>query len=204
MSHGAESGPATASMSTGRPRSANARRAILDAFHELLIEVGFAQVRLEHVAARAGTSKATIYRRWRSKDEVAIDLIEELATPNAPIGDLGGTRDELMAITLDVNHRLTEAEFGPVIRRMLGEIVGNAALSERFRSTVVRSRREEVRSVVERGIDRGDLCPSADPDIITELIVGSVYSRSLFGDGVDAASAATVVDVVLEGVGTGR
>jgi AcrR family transcriptional regulator len=65
----------------GRPRSESANRAILEAFRELLIEDGFTRLRLEHVAARAGVSKATIYRRWRSKEELAIELLQELASP---------------------------------------------------------------------------------------------------------------------------
>src|SRR5437868_6752160 len=52
----------------GRPRSDRAHRAILDAARELLIADGFADLRLEHVAARAGVGKATIYRRWHAKE----------------------------------------------------------------------------------------------------------------------------------------
>jgi AcrR family transcriptional regulator len=73
----------------GRPRSEGAHRAIRDAFLELLIDVGFARLRLEHVAARAGASKATIYRRWRSKDELAIELLHELAAPFLAIPETG-------------------------------------------------------------------------------------------------------------------
>ncbi|HEY8869868.1 MAG TPA: helix-turn-helix domain-containing protein, partial [Candidatus Limnocylindrales bacterium] len=51
----------------GRPRSEKAHRAILDAARAELIEEGFPRFRLEHVAARAGVGKATIYRRWPSK-----------------------------------------------------------------------------------------------------------------------------------------
>src|SRR4249919_1354171 len=69
----------------GRPRSDAAHRAILDAARELLVQDGFASLRLEHVAARAGVGKATIYRRWRSKEELAFDLLLELATPHIAI-----------------------------------------------------------------------------------------------------------------------
>jgi AcrR family transcriptional regulator len=82
MSLEAEPIPLPVLTQRGRPRSEASRRAILDAFRDLLISVGFARLRLEHVAARAGASKATIYRRWRSKDELALELVRELGTPH--------------------------------------------------------------------------------------------------------------------------
>ena len=64
----------------GRPRSEVAHRAILDAARDLLIEEGFAGLRLEHVAARAGVGKATIYRRYRSKDELVTAAVAALVS----------------------------------------------------------------------------------------------------------------------------
>jgi AcrR family transcriptional regulator len=185
----------------GRPRSDDAHRAILHAFHELLIEVGFARLRLEHVAARAGTSKATIYRRWRSKEELAIELLRELAIPHIVVPDSGHTREELRAITLDVIERLTQSAFGPVIRRLLCEIAGNATVGEAFRTSVVEPRRDEVRVVIERGIQRGELRASVDAEIVTELLVGSICFRLIFGGTLDERFSDKVVDVVMCGYG---
>ena len=64
---------ATRSRSPGRPRSEAAHQAILEAARELLIEEGFTRLRLEHVAARAGVGKSTIYRRWSSKEQLRAD-----------------------------------------------------------------------------------------------------------------------------------
>jgi AcrR family transcriptional regulator len=188
----------------GRPRSESSYRAILDAFRELLIEVGFARLRLEHVAARAGASKATIYRRWRSKEEVAIELVRELATPHTIVTDLGDSRQELIAVAADVISRLTETDFGLVIRRLLCEIASNPAVAEPFRASVIDSRLGEVRGVIDRGIARGDLRPEADAEITTEVLVGSVYARSLFGGALDTEYAEAVVDALLTGYATAR
>ena len=67
----------------GRPRSDRAHRAILDAARELLMEEGFSGLRLEHVAARAGVGKATIYRHWASRQELALELLVELRVPTS-------------------------------------------------------------------------------------------------------------------------
>src|SRR5216683_122687 len=86
--------PPTLSLRTarGRPRSDRAHRAILDAALTDLIKEGFADLRLEHVAAHAGVGKATIYRRWPSKEALALDVLMQLAAPHITIDDTGDTR----------------------------------------------------------------------------------------------------------------
>jgi AcrR family transcriptional regulator len=141
----------------GRPRSESAHRAILEAFRELLIEDGFARLRLEHVAARASTSKATIYRRWRSKEDLAVELLHGLAPPFLAIPDSGDTRAELVAVTQSCIGRLTESDFGPVVRAMLCEIAANPTVGDRFRAVVVQARRDEVQRSSSVGSPAGTL-----------------------------------------------
>jgi AcrR family transcriptional regulator len=181
----------------GRPRSDSASRAILKAFRDLLIEVGFARLRLEHVAARARVSKATIYRRWHSKEELAIELLHELAAPSLAIPDSGDTRAELVTVTQSCIGRLIESDFGPVVRAMLCEIAASPTVGDRFRTVVVEARREEVRRVIERGIARGDLPASTDLDIATELLIGPIYFRLVFGGALDREFGEKVVDALL-------
>jgi AcrR family transcriptional regulator len=183
----------------GRPRSESANRAILEAFRELLIEDGFTRLRLEHVAARAGVSKATIYRRWRSKEELAIELLQELASPFLAIPDAGDTRAELVTVAQSCIGRLTESDFGPVVRAMLCEIAANPSVGDRFRAVVVQTRRDEVRHVIGRGIARGDLPASTDPDIAAELLIGPICFRLVFGGALDREFGEKVVDALLWG-----
>src|SRR3954462_7611437 len=100
----------------GRPRSSQADRAILDAFRELLTEHGFADLRLEHVAARAGVGKATLYRRWPSKEALAEQLLAALGGPHIEVAQTGDTREELAAAVVNPMRAVTETPFGPVIR----------------------------------------------------------------------------------------
>jgi AcrR family transcriptional regulator len=185
----------------GRPRSDRAHRAILDAARAELVEHGFTRLRLEHVAARAGVGKATIYRRWPSKEALAQELLAELAAPHIAVSDVGDTRAELRACVGNALHAIAETPFGPVIRALLSQIAGNPTLGDPFRATVVRARREEVARVVERGIARGDLRPDARGDVATELLVGPVYFRLVFGGALDAAFVDGVTEVVYRGLG---
>jgi AcrR family transcriptional regulator len=160
---------------------------------------GFAGLRLEHVAARAGCGKATIYRRWRSKEELAQALLADLAAPHIAVDDIGDTRQELLAAVLNPMRAITETDFGPVIRALLSQIAKNPTLGDPFRATVVQARRNEVARLIARGIERGDLRPDADADIATELLVGPVYFRLMFGGELTVDFAERVVDGVLRG-----
>jgi AcrR family transcriptional regulator len=183
----------------GRPRSERAHQAILAAARELLIAEGFAAMRLEHVAARAGVGKATIYRRWASKEELAQELLLELAAPHIAVVNADTTRAELLAAVINPMRAVTETDFGPVIRALLSQIASNPSLGDPFRATVVQARRNEVARLIERGVARGDLRPDADIDLATEMLVGPVYFRLMFGGVLDDDFAERVVDSVLRG-----
>jgi AcrR family transcriptional regulator len=183
----------------GRPRSGEVHRRILDATRELLSEDGFSDLRLEHVAARAGVGKATIYRRWGSKEALAQELLAELASPHIAVAESGDTRAELLAAVLNPMRAVTDTPFGPVIRALLSQIAINPMLGDPFRATVVQARRDEIARVVRRGIARGDLRPDADPEIATELLVGPVYFRLMFGGELTPRFASRIVDGVLRG-----
>jgi len=185
----------------GRPRSDQAHRRILEAARDLLSEEGFADLRLEHVAARAGVGKATIYRRWGSKEALAQELRAELAGAHMAVADSGDTRTELLAAIVNPMRAVTDTPFGPVIRALLSQIAVNPVLGDPFRATVVQARRWEVARLIARGIERGDLRPDADVDLATELLVGPVYFRLMFGGELTLDFANRVVDNVLRGYG---
>jgi len=183
----------------GRPRSDRAHRAILNAARVELVENGFSRFRLEHVAARAGVAKATIYRRWPSKEALAQDLLAQLAAPHIAVADVGDTRAELRATVASVVHAVAETDYGPVIRALLSQIAINPALGDPFRETIVRARREEVARVIGRGIERGDLRVEADLGVATELLVGPVYFRLMFGGELGSDFAERIADGVYRG-----
>ncbi len=189
----------TTSGRQGRPRSDRAHRDICDAFRQLLIEDGFDKVRMEHVASRARVGKATIYRHWPSKQALAQEVLTQLANPHIAVPDVGDTRTELLATVLAPMRALTESDFGPVIRELLSEIARNPELGDPFRASVVQARRDEVGRVIARGIRRGDLRPDVHPDVATEMLIGPVYFRLMFGGALDADFAERIVDEVLQG-----
>jgi AcrR family transcriptional regulator len=153
---------------------------------------------VEGVAARAGVAKTTIYRRYRSKDELALAVLIRMVDEVASVPDLGDTRAELFRFVSRAVKILGSTPMGRVMQGLVSDLAADPKLAQAFRERVVGRRLAEVRRVVERGIERGDLRPDADPELANELLFGPVYYRLLLsGAPLDGKLAQRVVDAVL-------
>ena len=182
-----------------RNRERDRRALILDATRELLAENGVRELTIEGVAARAGVAKTTIYRRWRSRDELAfavlLELVELLGVP-----DVGDTRAELVYLVESVVRVLSSTLMGRVMQGLVSDLASDPERQRAFRERVVGARVVELRGVVERGVQRGDLRPDLDVDLMYELLLGPVYLRLLLsGAPLEAGLAERLVDAVLPG-----
>lgn len=179
-------------------RASRTEAAILDATRELLSESGVRHLTVEKVAARSGVAKTTIYRRWRSKDDLAlavlIDFVQTIVA--VPRGD--GARNELVALLRGAVNSLGTTVMGSVMQGLVSELATNEELSRAFRERVVALRVAEVRKIVQRGIARGELRADTDVDLLHELLFGPVYYRLfLSGGALDRRLPAKIVDAVL-------
>jgi AcrR family transcriptional regulator len=180
----------------GRPRSAKAQKAILDATLELLAETGMSGLTVEGVAARAHVGKATIYRRWSSKLPLVVDAIATL--PQLPIPATGTLRSDLRQILGDLA-RILRSSLGRVLPHLASERASDPAAHEVFSRYVVARRRPLV-AVVRHGIKRGELPANVDPEAVTDLFVGPIVNRLVFShDAADASFIDFVIATVLEG-----
>jgi len=183
---------------TARRRSSSRiRQAILDATRELLAEGGVQGLTVEGVAARADVAKTTIYRRWRSKDELALAVLIDMVEQMASVPDLGNTRAELIWFVDRAVKILRATLMGRVMQGLVSDLAADPALARAFREQVVAVRVAETRRLVERGVARGDLRREADSELVNELLFGPVYYRLLLsGAPLGKDLAERVVDAV--------
>jgi AcrR family transcriptional regulator len=174
---------------------------MLNAARELLGRTDLMHLNLEQVAARAHVSKATIYRHWPTREALALEVLSEM-TGELSAPDRGDTRLELIAMLQATLRILTDTPLGSLMQGMFSELATNPAIREPFRARVVAARRAAVAEAFGRGIKRGQIRPDADTDLATELLVGPVYYRMLFGGPLAAEFAQRVVDAVLAGYAT--
>jgi len=176
-------------------------QAILAATRELLAEHGVHDLTVERVAARSGVAKTTIYRRWRSKDDLALAVLLDMVEQIVEVPDLGDTRAELIALLDTAVQILGTTLMGRVMQGLASDLATDPSLGRRFRERIVGFRVGEVRRLLDRGVARGELREGLDVDLVHELLFGPVYYRLLLSGGrLDDRLAGQIVDAVLPGL----
>lgn len=190
---------------SGRPRSPEAHRAILDATLALLGELGFERMSIEAIAAHAGVGKTTIYRRWKTKEDLVGDALSSVkATPVVP--DTGDLRADVTLLAEAFAVAVRDPLGRRVITLIIDTLTNNPALAELYWERFGALKNDALRSVLVRARERGQLRPDANLDVILDLISGYVLYQLLvkppsqaFQSGIDR-----VLDVILQGVAPAR
>jgi AcrR family transcriptional regulator len=181
----------------GRPRSAEADQAIVDAALAVFAEEGFDGLTMEAVAARAGVGKATVYRRYPGKAELVIRAASCLSAAEAPEADTGSLRGDLQAISRNLVHLLTATVAGRCVPELVAALPHCAQLAGEHRRFIAARRRLTVRAVG-RAVARGELVADTDAEIVADLLAGPIFYRHLVVRGcLDNRYADRVVDAVL-------
>jgi AcrR family transcriptional regulator len=201
--------PEQAIRKPGRPRSAQAQKAIIDATLELLAEEGFQGLSIEAIAARAGVGKTTIYRRWSSKDELVIDAISEVQV-NLSMVETGNFRNDLMALFKTAYQGMTANPFlGRLVGKIIGEYQNNPEIFQVFLKQLIIPRFQHFYYMVEQAKAREEIRKDIDPALVMDLVAGSLYFHWIVTRYVAPSSSTSpdewveqMIDAVMHGVGT--
>jgi len=177
----------------GRPRDAALDATILRAAMELLGESGIQSVTMDAVARRAGAGKASLYRRWKSKDELLADAL----TLHSPVDvevDTGTLRDDLVKVYAHY-YGLGDHVMQAAVQEMLGNVRQHMAWTEKVAPERLTARRAKVRALVDRAIARGEIAAPSDMDLLLDLVPAMIlYRYNTRGQKVTRASIARAVD----------
>jgi AcrR family transcriptional regulator len=194
-------GTVTAKRGRGRPRLPSTDDRILAATLELMRAGGAGEVTIDAVAARSGTAKTTIYRRWPSLESLFVDAlrvavrsrmdqVEEIREFDRLHGSpLRGAARQILSL---VREPLFQSSFPLMARILLGE----PALAERFRAEVFAPLRAVRRDDLLEMMAKGKVRRGVDPDLVFDLINGAVLYRALVGGRLDEDVADRIADVV--------
>lgn len=183
----------------GRPRDERIDATVPKVVRELLADNGYSGLTMDAVAARAGTSKPALRRRWRSKQHLVVDALVR-AAGTSPTPDTGCTYCDLVEGISTLSHAFS----GPIGRRVLPALLADLAddpeLDAQFRARFFHPRRASTVAALRRGIERGDLRPDSDIDLLLDMLAATTYHRIFFGHlPVTEALAEDVVTVVMNG-----
>jgi AcrR family transcriptional regulator len=161
----------------GRPRDPQVDEAILEATLAVLLRRGWSGTTMEEIAEEAGVGKPSIYRRYPSKIDLAYHAASRERDLSFPGFDTGTAWGDLTAFVLGTLRMLNS-----VWSRVLPAIFAEAADDPEVGSTVERYwgwRRGAISVILERGIERREVRPDADPEIVLEAVDGPMLVRLL-------------------------
>ena len=191
----------------GRPRDGRVDRRVLSAAWGLLHAGGYAALNMDDVAERAGVAKTTLYRRWPTKDHLAVaagaQLLGEVPIPDS--GDLRRDLTEFAGTLAESLNRLRMAGHygGGATPGLAAELVAAAArhpdIGEMMRAGYAQ-RHALARARIERAVEREGLRPDLDPGLLIDQLAGPIYYRILItGAPADREYAGRLVDALLDG-----
>ncbi|MFI7067041.1 TetR/AcrR family transcriptional regulator [Kribbella sp. NPDC050124] len=178
------------------------RRTVLAATVDLLVSEGLQGTTVGAVARAAGVHETSVYRRWKTRENLLADAVFEHANEAIPVPDTGRVRDDLVVF------------FGAVARFLsspLGRTLVQISFAQqdgldddRIRADWT-TRMDRGESMLRRGVERGELPVQTDPHLVLEAISSSLIVRVLLtGEPLDEAVVARLIDLVLDGARTPR
>lgn len=177
-------------------RAERVRSSVLKAVLELLAEEGFERLSIERVASRAGVHKTTVYRRWSTRAELVLDAARATSRQNVPVPDTGSFHGDLTELARSVALNIGTEPRTQITRSIVAASIASDELAssmhtfwaERFGLTI---------PVVERAINRGELPPTTDANLIIETLIGPMWLRLLLtGETIDDDLADRVAGLV--------
>jgi AcrR family transcriptional regulator len=186
----------------GRPRDPRIDSAVLRSTVELLGETGYADLSVDAIARRAGTSKPAIYRRWPSKAHLVHEAVFPLsdATELPDTGSLAGDVHEMVRRTVAVlTTPAARAALPGLVGEMAADLTLHAVLLERFGDILARGLADRLDAAVARGEVRPDVT-AAD---LVEAIAGPTFLALLTrGAALDDAWAERSAALITRGITT--
>ena len=186
----------------GRPRSVEADEAILRATLDLLTDGGYAALTMERVRERSGVGKATLYRRYGSKEALVSAAIKHLNVDFPEPPDSGSLLSDFAATAQMVLTGAERTGFAPTVARLLSEVANDPEMHKLFTENLVEPRRRVVATLIERAKARGEIRDDIDTSLAVDLIVGPAIYRLLLsgGDLSEVGNPAEILTNVLEGL----
>jgi AcrR family transcriptional regulator len=158
----------------GRPRSEPAHRALLEAALREFVARGYEAMSLEAIAAAAGVSKLTLYRRWDSKLALMREMLHELSD-EAPVEDHGSLEEDLRVLLQEAYRASMSSPAGQIMPRFVAEVASHPELRDVYQTEILRPRIARLRALIEHARKRGELREDVPFTILADMFAGPLF-----------------------------
>lgn len=165
----------------GRKRDASLDAAFLDAAVDVLSEVGAVGFTMDAVAARAGSGKAALYRRWSSKSALIIDAIARMKRSQVPLDNLpdtGTLRGDLLALFRPEPAARSEYK-RKVMAALASLLLEDPSIADAANDAIVAPWAEAHFALMQRAVARGEIPAVADIQTLSLVVPSMAAYRSL-------------------------
>src|ERR1700722_6141934 len=186
----------------GRQRDPNTDVALIEAVLDLVSEgATLSGLSLVTIASHAGVSRNSLYRRWKTKDALYLDVLESI---NRPLPDFADQTafDDVANHLAPIVERTIDKRASRMQRALLAEVEAFPELQRRYFEEIVAPRREAMYRAIRRGIASGEIRRDVDVVFMTEVLVGPILARMATGliDDVDPVETSRrITTLVFEG-----
>lgn len=175
--------------------------AIREAVVEELAAVGFSRMSIEGIARRAGVGKTAVYRRWKSKLHLVLDLVGAFAADGLPVPATGSLYGDVRALLEVMSHVLRHPVASAVIPDLLVEAARNPEIAEAVRGALLDGQHRMAQGIVADAAARGELPADIRPEHALDLLIGPLYWRQVVvRDTVTPAHLDTLAHQVVAGL----
>jgi AcrR family transcriptional regulator len=193
----------TVTRSAGRKRDPRTEAAAIEAVLDLVgAGATLSGLSLVTIAEHVGVSRNSLYRRWKTKDDLYLDVLDAINKP-LPEFTSGTAREDLIADLAVVIERTLDERANSMLRALLAEAAVFPELHRRYFEEVVIPRREFMHGIIRQGIAAGQIRADVDPALVNEMLVGPILARMWAGttEGLDpAVTSRRLVDLIYAGI----
>lgn len=184
----------------GRPRDETIDTEIVRALFDCVDEAGLGSLTIDSIAERAGVSKATIYRRWGSKEELIVDSIASVVA-DVDLPDSDDIREVMLAGLRRIEAFMTKTPAGNVLPWVVGEVAAGTDIGRRYAEAVILPGRRALAAHLALAQERGELRPDLDLELAVDMVTGPLVIRKLMREYHESGDnwAERLVDALLEG-----
>jgi AcrR family transcriptional regulator len=187
----------------GRPRDPRSDAALIEAVLDLIgAGATLSGLSFVEIANQAGVSRNSLYRRWKTRDALYLDVLDSISRPLPRLTHRSAKQDlaDLVSILVE---RTLDPRASKMLRSLNAEADTFPQLHQRYFADVVAPRRRAIVDALQRGIDAGEIRADVDLTLAAELLVAPILARmasGAIGDLDPTTTSQRIIELVFTGI----
>lgn len=185
----------------GRPRSSDVDKRIIDATLTLLAEVGVEKISMETIASKAGVGKSSIYRRWKNKDDLILDALEQLK-PEFNVPANGKLDDNLFELSRNFAEQMNNPLGKQMLSLLISTLSSNSQISESYWENHSLPKTKEISNLFQNCLEEESIRRDVNLDLVSEFLIGFIIYQLLMKPSTTEIEPhiRAGIDIVLNGI----